>query len=396
MNTTAKMRPKILYGCGADSYYAIKMDVPDPYLWYQGCDGQTHVIMSPLEVDRATKHAQVDHVHSMADVANTLQAEDKPRTLLNMALWLIRQDDATDDVQPDPIQAPRDFPFALASGLQQEGVALQPAESFFFPERAIKTREEVNQIRQAQALNEQAFTHAFAVLAESQIGPDGTLYWQQEVLTAEKLRGQMNAVIATGGGMPSDLIIACGAQGADPHERGHGPLKAHELIVIDSFPRGPSGNFYHGDLTRTVLKGTPTKEQQKLFQTVKQGQQKALDMLSAQVAGADVHSTIEQHFAAQGYTTGLDSKGRNTGFFHGTGHSIGLEVHDQGPGISRRRVHDEKNQQKPPLLQAGLVVTVEPGLYYPDLGGVRIEDIVHITENGIENLTSLPKELVIA
>lgn len=377
---------KILYGCGADSYYAIKMDVPDPYLWYRDSTGKTHVVMSALEVDRARKNAQVDHVHAARDVVAALQDTGRPASAAYQALWLIEQD------SPDVVVAPADFPFALAETLREAGVNIQPAGGHFFPERAFKTKEEVEKIREAQALNEQAFERAFTVLAEARIENDASLTWQGELLTAEIVRGQMNAVIAAGGGMPSDLIVACGQQGADPHERGHGPLKAHELIIIDSWPRGPSGNFYHGDLTRTVLKGTPSEAQQKLYDTVKHGQQLALEMMSPQVSGQEVHEAIDDYFKKQGYETGLNDAGVNVGFFHGTGHSVGLEVHDKGPGMTRGRPTD---RDKPAQLEPGLVLTVEPGLYYPEIGGVRIEDIVHVTPGGIENLTTLPKELVI-
>lgn len=378
---------RILYGCGADSYYAIKMDVPDPYLWYQGSDGQSHVVMSALEVDRARKHAQVDKVHAMGDIVKELQAAGKPADTAHQALWLIERDN------PSEVIAPGDFPYGLAESLRKAGVNIRPADGYFFPERAIKSSEEVRRIREAQALNEKAFERAFEVFAEAGIADDNTLEWQGEVLTAEIVRGQMNAVIAAGGGMPSDLIMACGQQGADPHERGHGPLKAHELIIIDSWPRGPSGNFYYGDLTRTVLKGKPSEAQQKLYDTVKDAQQMALDMISANVTGKEVHEAIEAHFEKQGYKTGLNGDGVNVGFFHGTGHSVGLEVHDKGPGLTRGRPTD---REQPAPLRAGLVVTVEPGLYYPEIGGVRIEDIVHVTEEGIENLTTLKKELVIS
>ena len=383
----AKKPAKILYGCGADSYYAMRMDVPDPYLWYQDSRGETHAVMSALEIDRARKNAKVDHVHDMGKVVSELQEAGKPTDPGHQALWLTGLDN------PDEVIAPRDFPVALADTIRGGGVNLKPCDGHFFPARAIKTLEEVRAIREAQALNEEAFKRAFAVLGEAEIGKDDALYWQGEALTSEVLRGQMNAVIAAGGGMPSDLIVAGGQQGADPHERGHGPLKAHQLIIIDSWPRGPSGNFYYGDLTRTVLKGTPTDAQQKIYDTVKKGQRIALEMISADVSGKDVHEAIEAYFEEQGYKTGHDDQGRNVGFFHGTGHSVGLEVHDKGPGITRGRPTD---REKPAKLQPGLVVTVEPGLYYPDIGGVRIEDIVHVTKDGIENLTTLPKELVIA
>ncbi len=378
---------KLLYGCGANSYYAIKMDVPDPYLWYQDSRGKTHVIMSALEVDRTRQNAKVDSIHSMADVVEALLNAEKPTDATQQALWLIEQDN------PDMVEVPKDFPFALAKGLIDNGINVAPVDNYFFPERGIKSKDEVAFIRQAQALNEQAFERAFTILAEASIGNDELIYWQNEILTAEILRGQMNAVIAAGGGMPSDLIMACGKQGADPHERGYGNLKANELIIIDSWPRGPSGNFYYGDLTRTVLKGKASDEQQALYDAVKDGQQLGLSLISAGVMAKEVHEAIDTLFAKRGFKTGLDDQGRNVGFFHGTGHSVGLEVHDAGPGISKGRPTD---RSQPSVLKAGLVVTVEPGLYYPNIGGARIEDIVHVTKDGIENLTNLKKELVIA
>ena len=377
----------MLYGCGADSYYAIRMEVPDPYLWYQDTKGKTHVVLSTLEVDRGRKHAQVDKVHAMGDIVGVLVDAGEGTTLADQAAWLVKQTGGA-----DVIEVPRDFPFALASDLQQKGLTVRPVAGHFFAERAIKSSAEVALIREAQALNQQAFERAFAVLAEAKIGNDGLIYWQNEVLTAEALRGEMNQVIARGGGMPSEAIIACGPQGADPHERGHGPLKANELIIIDSWPRGASPNFYHGDLTRTVLKGTPTDAQLKLYEAVKDGQELGLSLVRAGVNGREVHEAIDALFAQRGFTTGVNKDGVNVGFFHGTGHSVGLEVHDAGPGISRGRPTD---RSQPEPLRAGLVVTVEPGLYYPEIGGVRIEDIIHVTKDGMENLTTLKKELVI-
>ena len=374
-------KAKLLYGCGADSHYATGMHISDPYLWYQDSNGKTHVALSALEVDRGRKEAKVTHVHALEDIVAKLKAAGKKINLLSIVLWFVEEDN------PHSVEVPEDFPFALGQQLVKVGVDVQTPETFFFPERTLKTQEEVAQIKAAQALNERAFYKAFNILEEAKIIKSNLLEWRGEVLTAEVLRGQMNALIAEEGGMPSDIILACGAQGADPHERGYGPLYAHELIIIDSFPRGPSGNFYYGDLTRTVLKGTASKRQQHLYDTVKKGQQLALDMIKPGVMGADIHQAVESFFTQEGYPTQLDAQGRNEGFFHGVGHSVGLEVHDKGPGISKRMA------QKP--LEEGLVVTVEPGLYYPEFGGVRIEDIVHITKDGITNLTTLPKELIV-
>ena len=374
---------RLLYGCGANNYYAINMEVPDPFVWYQDPNGKTHVLLSALEVDRGRKHARVDHVHAMSDFVARLQQKDADTKLINMIDMLIGGNHRVDS-----IDVPADFPLGLADSLRGFGYPVQVCDGRFFTKRHIKTEDEIEKIRAAQALNEEAFKRAFAILKDAKIEEDKTLSWQGKPLTAEIVRGEMNGVVARGGGMPSSCIVACGAQGADPHERGHGVLKANELIIIDSWPRGPHDNFYHGDLTRTVIKGKASAEQQKLFDAVLAGQELGLKMMKAGVRAYEVHEAIDNYFNEHGYVTGVNADGLNEGFFHSTGHSIGLEVHDDGPGLAGKNRSDYD-------LEAGQALTVEPGLYYPNLGGVRLEDIVVVRPDGIENLTTLPKTLII-
>lgn len=372
-------KAKLIYGCGADSFYATGLEMHDPYTWYQDSKGETHVLMSALEVDRARRVAKVDHVHAMGDVAEKLQESGLAVTLPNMVKWLVDDDAGV-------VEVPSKFPASLYSALFDKGVQMEVKCSPLFPSRAIKRKDEIEAIRFAQSINEKGFQRAFEVLEEAVIGGDDILMWRGEVLTSDILRGQINAMLAQFGSMSASggPIVACGAQGADPHERGFGPLKANELIIIDSFPM--ADNFYWGDLTRTVVKGQPTEWQEKVFNAVKDSQEKALATVKAGVTGADVHAAATSALEQHGFDTGVDEQGRNYGFFHGTGHALGLEVHDDGPGI-----HPGNTE---PLAE-GMVVTIEPGIYYPEKGGARIEDIVVVTANGCENLTTLPKFLVI-
>ena len=173
-------------------------------------------------------------------------------------------------------------------------------------------------------------------------------------------------------------IAAPGPQGADPHCQGYGPIHAEEPIVMDVFPRDARTGYF-GDLTRTVVKGTAPDIVRKTFETVRDAQQLAFGMIRAGVPGTDPHLAVEEFFKKSGYETDRNSTPAR-GFFHGLGHGIGLEIHEE-PRLSL--------SCKEPL-QAGNVVTVEPGLYYPEWGGIRIEDDVLVTENGCEKLSTLP------
>ena len=172
--------------------------------------------------------------------------------------------------------------------------------------------------------------------------------------------------------------MAGGDQACDPHERGSGPLFANSLIILDVFPRDAKTGYF-GDMTRTVLRGRASEAQRKLWQTVKDGQALALKRIKAGVDGMTIHKAIQTLFKRRGYPTEV-RKGKNVGFFHGTGHGLGLEIHEY-PRLQKV------------VLKERQVLTVEPGLYYPGLGGVRHEDVVVVTKTGCRILSRFPKQL---
>ncbi len=368
---------RLMYACDANMYYATKITASDPFMWYQNKDGKTFLIIGALEIEEAKRDATVDQILDIADVAMAAKDSGFIAGPKGFCAQMLKEDDVTE------VEVPPNFNTAITLYLQSLGINVRVTEPYFFAERSVKSAEEIEKVRHAQAINQKGFERAKMVLKEAEIGKDDILYWQGEVLTAERLRGEMNAEIARFGSVPMSggPIVGCAAQGAEPHERGHGPLKAHELIIIDSFPQ--SDNMYFGDLTRTYLKGTPKQWQIDMYNAVKAGQQLGLDLVKAGAIPEDIHEAIHQKMADLGFETGKDEQGRYFGFFHGTGHSVGIEVHDQGERISR--------YAKEPLSQ-NTVVTVEPGLYYPEKGGVRIEDIVAVTDKGIDQLTTLSKE----
>ena len=186
--------------------------------------------------------------------------------------------------------------------------------------------------------------------------------------------------ISRAGGLPANTIVAGGDQACDPHERGSGPLKADSLIILDVFPRDAKSGYY-GDLTRTVLRGRASEDQRRLWETVREGQALALKKMKPGVDGLSVHNEIKQLFTERGYPTEVRN-GRHVGFFHGTGHGLGLEIHEV-PRFQKT------------VFKQGQVLTVEPGLYYPGIGGVRLEDVVVLTRTGIRMLSKIEKRLEI-
>jgi len=197
------------------------------------------------------------------------------------------------------------------------------------------------------------------------------------------MRAVIETFLISRGAVPSHTIVACGKEAADPHQIGAGYLKAHQPIIVDIFPRLVSSGYW-GDMTRTFVKGKASSELRKMYRTVREGQDIGLSMICDGASGLKIHQAIQNHFAGRGFFTGT-RRGRQVGFFHGTGHGVGLEVHEM-PRIS---VRDD-------ILRSGHVVTVEPGLYYPDIGGVRLEDLVVVRNEGGDNLTRFRRKLEIS
>ncbi len=358
----------------ANMLYATGLFVPDPFIFF-AVGGKKYAVMSDLEIDRARRAADVDVVVPMRDYLDKLKRAGNPKPRLGDVLRLVLQEHKI-----KAVEVPHNFPLGLARKLRAIRVAAQ--QEPFFPARTIKSAAEVRRIQDALHLAEEGMLAAIDALKSCRIGKDGYLYRQKNRITAADIQGVINATIAGLGGHASRTIVAGGNQGCDPHEIGHGPLRAHQTIILDIFPRD-SRTGYWGDITRTVVRGRASDAVKKLYATVQRGQQLGFERLRAGVDGKDVHDAIHAFFKASGYETGLH-KGRMRGFFHGTGHGLGLEIHElpRVGGINE-------------TLQAGNVVTVEPGLYYPGIGGVRLEDVALIQAKGCRNLTAFPKFLEI-
>jgi Xaa-Pro aminopeptidase len=357
----------------ANLYYATRFRAPDPFvfLWTRK---RRYLAVSDLELDRARAQADVDEVLALSRHEKALreQTREAPR-LHQVVLAVLRE------LGLESLAVPPDFPLEAADYLRQQGHQLLVAPSPLFPERQRKSETEVAAIRQAMAAAEHAMEQALEVIRASE-PREHVLWFQGEVLTSERVRGIIHHSLLTREYSAQHTIVAGGEAACDPHDEGHGPLPAGRPIVVDIFPKSMETGYF-GDITRTVVRGDASGEVQALFEAVQRGQDLALGLVRAGADSAAIHQSVVDLFAREGYPTG-EKDGHMQGFFHGTGHGLGLEIHEP-PRIGTRGE----------VLQCGQVVTVEPGLYYPGLGGVRLEDVVVVREHGCENLTRYPKRL---
>jgi len=361
----------------ADMLYATGIFVPDPFI-YLRIGGKCHIVMSDLEVDRARRQAPHCRVISLSTCGQKLRRQGMKGVgvpLPNVVKLLLREKGLR------KVTVPASFPLGFAKQLRDLKVKVKLAKGACFKEREFKTADEIKKISAALTMAEVGMAEAIQALKNSKAGKGGRLLYHNVPLTSEKLRAIINTAIIQAGGLASNTIVAGGRQGCDPHERGHGQLRANETIIIDIFPRS-LGTGYFGDITRTVVKGRASEPIRRLYHTVERAQEIGFERMRAGAKGIEIHAAIAEFFQGQGYKTGR-KKGRMEGFFHGTGHGLGLEIHE-APRIG---------PASEDTLKPGHVVTVEPGLYYPSLGGVRLEDVALVTTNGPRNLTKFEKVL---
>ncbi len=348
--------------------------------------GKTYLAVSSLEYGRAKKDAPVDELLSYEELEiPKLSRELKSGAAAYAAA--IRNLLERLGVPASTLHVPPTLAVAHADALRDRGLKLTPDGRLFEGLRRAKTAEEVAHVEKAQRAVEEACEHAVGILREAEVDQNGTLLWGGETLTSEILRSEINVELLRRNCLGDGTIASGGSQAADPHERGSGPLKAGEAIILDIFPMDLSSRYY-ADMTRTFIKGEPNGELRKMYDAVLESQEAALAMIGPGVNGKDVHEKVSEILHNAGYKTQLhdreEGKPLTEGFFHGTGHGVGLEIHE----APRLGLTDQE-------LVPGDIVSVEPGLYYPQTGGVRIEDLVLVTEDGSRNLTRFPKEFVV-
>ncbi|NDE85123.1 MAG: aminopeptidase P family protein [Verrucomicrobia bacterium] len=350
-----------------DLTYATGLFVPDDFAWFQTRSGKTFTLLGPLEIDRARRTARVDQCLDLSAEEKRLGPRKCPYPQLLASV--LRRHGIFRAVVPGS------FPIGLAQPMAKFGVRLHPISEPFFPERIRKTTKEIQAITSAIRSAEAGLSRAVEVLRSSRIGKNKVLRWNGSTLTSEMLRAEMEVACLRHGAIAKDTIVAGGNQACDPHERGSGPLRAHQAIILDIFPRNPRTGYF-GDITRTLVKGTPSDRLSHLRETVHQGQMRVIRQTRAGADGAKIQQDLRHWFTAQGYPTGIQ-KGRWQGFFHGVGHGLGLEIH-------------ESPRFAVASLPMSTVITLEPGLYVPGIGGVRIEDVFLVQKGSCRRLTQFP------
>lgn len=382
MVTTARL----LIGTGAEMHYATGIDFPDAQILLVEANGHKTLVASALEYGLAKTGATVNTVIHSNEMEQKAKAHFGTTGVAAQAAALLAEKGIKQVIA-------RLENAACLDELRAYGVEVVHPERLLFPEMETKSAAEIEKLRLAQQVNEVGMWCAVNMLQQAEIEANGTLSWQGAPLTSAVLRTHMQiAHLKAGGSICTDgaIIVAGGIQGADPHERGHGVLKAHELIVIDSFPRHPNGFF--GDLTRTFIKGRIVPWQQAMYDAVLAAHNTAASLIKAGANAQAIHQQATDALNTAGFPTETGTANNGPyGFFHGLGHGIGMILHE-GPGISSRSAR---------TLHSGFAVTNEPGVYYKGnhpnnpsiIGGVRIEDIVVVTAEGHQNLTDFPKQL---
>ena len=346
----------------ADALYFGRVSVPDPFIAF-AVRGKKYAVVNALEFGRVKRDSAFDRVLALepyAQKARTAWPDRKtgPAEVIALLSRELRQPAFT---------IPDDFPAALYQKLLGLGLQLSFAAGPLFPAREIKTTSEIAALREGNRCSALGLAAAERILRASQI-KGRSLIFDGKPLTSERLKFAIETACLEAGAISAHTIAAGGDQACDPHERGSGPLRPNELIIVDIFPR-VSSTGYHGDMTRTFLRGRANDAQRALVSAVRTAQLAALKKIHANVSGKLVHEAVVATFTGLGYETKSTPNG-SIGFFHGTGHGLGLAIHE-APGLSSR--YDTP-------LRRGTVVTVEPGLYYPGLGACRIEDVVQVTD----------------
>jgi Xaa-Pro aminopeptidase len=356
----------------ADLYYTTSFQVTVPVIYVEH-RGKKTLLVNDLEYGRARSEACVDEIVSTTPFEDQLRARKEPVRLTSVLHLYLRER------RLRRLVVPASFPLAHADRLRKSGYRIRFRDDPFFPQRAVKLPAEIRAIEATQECAEEAMGLAHRILARSAIR-SGRLHYQGKPLTSEALRLELHRFLLGKNCQAWNTIVAGGDQAADPHARGSGPLPAHQPIIIDIFPRSMATRFW-GDMTRTFVRGKVSPAVRKLHQDVLAAQDLVFALLKEGADGLKVHEQVVAFFKARGNSNG-ERKGKKIGFIHGTGHGIGLEIHEP-PRLGR--VESK--------LEAGQVVTVEPGLYYPGVGSVRLEDVVVITRNGCRNLNRFPKEM---
>ena len=341
----------------------------DPFIYVYKKDGGQFLIVSSMEELRARRESPCSIVTRTA--AGFYELLEKHNDADAASAEMIK------NFCGEKLLVPYSMPVGFARALESTAQVTIDSGTVLSM-RAKKTGVEIEKIRAVQKKNERGVTLAVDAVRKADVSEDGGLFFEDEPLTSEKLREIMHEAFFRMGLDDKDTIASCGADTALPHAKGEGQLFANQPIVLDVFPRDIETGYF-ADMTRTISKGKPSDEICRMYDTVHEAKELAVSLIRAGVSGAEVHNAAADYFTKKGYVTAGTS-----GFIHSLGHGVGLAIHES-PSLSVRGG----------VLEEGNVVTVEPGLYYPGIGGVRLEDMGAVTEDGFDRFTTFEEELIV-
>lgn len=387
MSNPALSSPRMMGGIptlNAGLYRSIRFLVGDPVVyieWPAGTDAKrATLICRDIEMERAKLHASVQEVFCPADFtpADGLSGDRETATAQSAAEAIRR-------AGFQRVIVDRSLPMIYTTMLQRAGVAVECDLQWGVMERRKKDESEIAMIREAQRITEEVMEMACSTVARAKADASGMLHHDGAPLTSERMRTLIDVWLLERECSNPGAIVAGGPVGADCHDHGHGPLFTGQPVIVDIFPRVKK-NLYNGDCTRTVVHGEIPAEVSRMHAAVVAAKAAATQAVRAGVTGQFVHDATIRSIEQSGYRMGLptaDAPDSFTSMTHGTGHGLGLEVHEP-PLLAAGG----------PELVAGDVVTIEPGLYGKLYGGVRVEDMVVVREDGCENLNQLHEGLV--
>ncbi len=354
------------YGTSSDANtrYLTSFRTSDPIIYLKRPDEEGIIVVPAMEVERAVMESPCT-VLSRADAGFFEILKEEPNPLKATGRVIA-------ELAGGPILVPPEFPLGLAEAI----TPYQPIQvdmDALSAMRSQKSASEITMMRESQAAAEDALETAIALIKRST--PTGELLVTPEgkILTSEDVRYGIHATLLKHGCRGVDTIVASGSETSVVHLRGTGSLAANAPIIIDIFPQHEETGYF-ADMTRTVVRGEAGPEIREMYDAVSDAQKCAFSLLRAGADGSDLYKAVVSLFADAGYGTEPD------GFVHSLGHGVGIEVHE-APSLSARGG----------ALAAGNVVTIEPGLYYPGIGGVRIEDMALVTDGGSDRITRFPE-----
>ncbi|MCQ1534721.1 aminopeptidase P family protein [Methanosarcina sp. KYL-1] len=361
----------------ADIYYATRFLASDDFVYLQTEAGKEVLFISEMEHGRAELESRISEIRTTQDFGYREKIKEKKDVSLAYAACI---SELLSEEGAKKIAVPYDFPVFYSNFLTEAGFSIMPVKSPFRKMRSLKRAEEVEAVKYAQRAGERAMEAAIELIRGAE-EKGGFLYHEGKELTGEKVLSVIDHALLDFGCEAEETIVSCGEDTANPHGTTSGPLRAGAPIILDIFPRSKKKRYF-ADMTRTVLRGEASEELKAMYEAVLAAQEKGLELVKAGVLASDVHNAVCDVLEAKGYDT--YRSGAKAGFIHSTGHGVGLDIHEL-PGVGENGT----------VLEAGNVITIEPGLYYPGIGGIRLEDMVLVTENGCENLTGLEKKFVL-